>query len=437
MLTGEAPLIETVHALRSGRETPTTYVEHCRDRATAVEDEIHALVPETDRWHRLRRQARERTADAPNRADRPPLYGVPVGIKDIFHVDGIVTRAGSNLPPDALAGPESVAWNRLRAAGAVPFAKTVTTEFAYFESGPTRNPHDTNRTPGGSSSGSAAAVAAGLCPLALGTQTIGSVLRPAAFCGVIGVKPTYGRVPIEEVLPLAPSLDHVGFFTQDIEGAVLTAAVLCDDWAILPDPMERPTLGVPADAYLDQADETARTQFEHHLDDLTAAGYDVIRTAIFEHIDAVNDRHNRLMAAEAALSHRENGWYPDYRDRYAESTLELIEEGDSVPTAEVATGRNARIALRAEVEATMADEGIDLWVSPAATGPAPEGIESTGDPAMNLPWTNTGMPALTLPVDRTDAGLPLGLQCAAAAFADEDLLEWATLLAEDLGTITV
>ncbi|HET7323621.1 MAG TPA: amidase [Halococcus sp.] len=435
MFTDKTHLPETVRSLRSGREIPITHAERCCDRTTAVEDEIHALVPEEDRWQRLQKQAHECETDASNMIDKPPLYGVPVGIKDIFHVDGIATNAGSDLPSEVLAGPESVAWKRLRTAGAVPFAKTVTTEFAYFEPGPTRNPHDTHRTPGGSSSGSAAAVAAGFCPLALGTQTIGSIVRPAAFCGVIGFKPTYNRVPTEGVLPLAPSLDHVGLFTQNIEGLALAASVVCDDWAVLPDPVDRPTLGVPADAYLDQADETGRTHFEHHLSDLAAAGYEVVRTDILNDIDTVNDQHNRLMAAEAALCHRKNGWYPDYRDRYAESTLELIEEGESVPTAEVATGRMARITLRAEIESAMADNGIDMWVSPAATGPAPEGIESTGDPAMNLPWTNTGMPALTLPVARTDAGLPLGLQCVSATDADESLLIWAALIAEDLGTI--
>lgn len=430
------PLGEGVTDLYNGERDVTDYVGELYEQIDSLESDVRAWVggPKRPEWAMA--EAAAIAERYPEPKNRPLLYGVPVGIKDIFHVDGLPTQAGADLPPGELANRQATVVASLRGAGALILGKTVTTEFAYFEPGPTRNPHNPAHTPGGSSSGSAAAVAAGMCPLALGTQTIGSVVRPAAFCGVVGVKPTYGRVPIEGVLPLAPSLDHVGFFTQDIRGATLAAAVLCDDWTALPDSVERPTLGVPADAYLNQTDQTGRTHFEHHLEGLTTAGYDVIRTEVFEDIDEINDRHNRLMAAEAALSHRENGWYPDYRDRYAKSTLELIEEGESVPTAEVATGRTARIALRTEVEATMADEGIDVWVSPAATGPAPEGIESTGDPAMNLPWTNTGMPALTLPIDRTDAGLPLGLQCAAATDADEDLLNWATLLAEDLGVIS-
>ncbi|WP_227356136.1 amidase [Haladaptatus salinisoli] len=437
MFVGNAQLTEAIHALRSGCETPTTYVEDCRDRVEAIEDDICALVPEANRWERLQRQTREREANS--RSDptsRPPLYGIPVGIKDIFRVDGMPTRAGSDLPLSALAGRESVAWHRLREAGAIPFGKTVTTEFAYFDPGPTRNPHDANRTPGGSSSGSAALVAAGGCPLALGTQTIGSVIRPAAFCGIVGFKPTFGRIPIDGVIPLSPSLDHVGFFTQTIADAALPAAILCDNWRTLPDPVERPTLGVPADAYLNQAGETGQSHFERHLNDLSDSGYSVIKTDLFADIGGINSRHNRLMAAEAALVHQENEWYPAYQDRYAEKTRDLIEEGREVSIKEVAAGRADRANLRTELRTKMAETDIDVWISPAAPGPAPKGIDSTGDPIMNLPWTNAGVPTVTLPVDQTDAGLPLGLQCAAAPNADEELLGWATTLADDLGTIT-
>ncbi|MFC7165241.1 amidase family protein [Halospeciosus flavus] len=209
-----------------------------------------------------------------------------------------------------LEAPESTAWTRLADAGAVPLGKTVTAEFAYFAPGPTRNPHDPGRTPGGSSSGSAAAVAAGLCPLALGTQTVGSVVRPAAFCGVVGVKPSFGRVPTDGVVPVSTSVDHVGWFTQDVAGAELAAAVLCDDWDTLPESGFRPTLGVPAEAYLDQADEVGRRRFEAQLDALDQAGYEIVRTDVLDDVEAVNERHERLMAGEMALVHRERGGTP-------------------------------------------------------------------------------------------------------------------------------
>jgi len=153
-----------------------------------------------------------------------------VGIKDIFHVDGFVTRAGTRVPPERFAGPEAASVALLREAGALIAGKTVTTEFAYFEPGPTRNPHNPAHTPGGSSSGSAAAVAAGLCQLALGTQTIGSVIRPAAFCGVVGFKPSFGRIPTSGLVYFSRTIDHVGLFTQDLDGMELAASVLCRDW---------------------------------------------------------------------------------------------------------------------------------------------------------------------------------------------------------------
>ncbi len=142
---------------------------------------------------------------------RPPLFGIPIGIKDIFHVNGFSTHAGSRLPPKQLMGEEAKCVSDLKKAGALILGKTVTTEFAYFEPGPTMNPHNPNHTPGGSSSGSAAAVAAGLCPLALGSQTIGSIIRPASFCGVVGYKPSYDRISRDGVIPVSPSLDHIGF----------------------------------------------------------------------------------------------------------------------------------------------------------------------------------------------------------------------------------
>ncbi|MFB6192235.1 MAG: amidase [Haloarculaceae archaeon] len=432
MFVDDAALGEAVRALRAGDVDPAAYLSASRDRIEAVEPEVRALLPEEGRWDRLERAVEARRKAYPDPESRPPLYGVPVGVKDIFHVDGFETRAGSELPPEALAGEESAAWARLADAGAVPLAKTVTTEFAYFEPGPTANPHDTDRTPGGSSSGSAAAVAAGMCPLAVGTQTIGSVIRPASFCGIVGFKPSFGRIPTDGVIPVSGALDHVGCFTQDVEGARIAASVLCDDWRTLPAKRRRPTLGVPDAAYLEQATETGRERFERQLDALADAGYGIERTDALSDIEPINDEHVELMAAEAAAVHRERGWYPAHEDAYAEATRELLADGSEVPVARVADARRARIERRAALTDRMDDRGIDLWVSPGAPGAAPEGLDTTGDPVMNLPWTNTGLPTVTLPVDETGEGLPLGLQCSARFGADEALLDWAGTIVEDL-----
>ena len=186
MLTNLAPLDATVEALTRGEADLIAYIDEMCDRVEKFDAQVEAILPEPDRRNRLRTEAKELQKRFANPDDRLPLHGALVAVKDIIHVSGFVTKAGSELPPELFAGPEATCVSWLRDAGALILGKSVTTEFAYFEPGPTRNPHNLEHTPGGSSSGSAAGVAAGFCPLALGSQTIGSVIRPAAFCGVVG-----------------------------------------------------------------------------------------------------------------------------------------------------------------------------------------------------------------------------------------------------------
>ncbi|SNR66417.1 amidase [Halorubrum vacuolatum] len=426
------PLATTADALRAGQIDVSTYLGKLKARTDTVEPEVSALVPEEDRWNRLDEDAAVLAGTYRDPADRPSLYGVPIGIKDIIHVDGLPTQAGSTLPPDVLAGPEATVVRLLRDAGALVFGKTVTTEFAHFDPGPTRNPHDLDRTPGGSSSGSAAAVASGICPAALGTQTIGSVIRPAAFCGIVGFKPSFGRIPTDGVIPLSTSVDHVGFFTQDTAGASLLASILCDGWRQLPAPTGRPTLAVPDGPYLEQASPVALDAFESQLERLGKGGYELVRLSTLTDIEAINERHKRLVAADAALAHDE--WYREYGDRYAEETGGLIETGKAVTIDTVSEARRSRHELRAGFLELMDQHDVDLWIAPAAPGPAPEGIETTGDPVMNLPWTHTGLPTITVPAGKTADDLPLGVQCAGRFGADEDVIRWSHGLADTLST---
>lgn len=420
-LLAEAPLGELTRSLRTGRLNPTAVLESAHERFEGAESTVRAFVDEPA-WAHLEDELEDLQRSYPEPGGRPPLYGVPVGIKDIFHVDGLPTRAGADVPPQELAEPQGFAVTALEQAGAVVLGKTVTAEFAHFEPGPTRNPHAPAHTPGGSSSGSAAAVAAGLCPLALGTQTIGSVTRPAAFCGVVGVKPSDGRIPTDGVLPAAPSVDQVGYFTQDLAGAHLAAGVLCTNWRAGTDPPSLGTVGVIDGPYLDAATDEGRAQFRSHVDRLEANGLDVRRIELFPEIAAVNERHERLVAAEMALSHDE--LYPTYGDRYPDQTAELIEEGRAVPVGELSDARTSRDELRRAIHDRMDDTDLDVVVSPAAPGPAPESLDTTGDPIMNLPWTHAGVPTVTVPASRTDEGLPIGLQCATRFGDDERLLWW-------------
>ncbi len=425
-----APLAETAAALRTGELDLLAYINELCDRIDAAEPQLQALLPEVDRRGRLIVEAQALEARFPDPANRPPLFGIPVGIKDMFFVDGFPTRAGSQLPQELFVGSEGDCVRALHAAGALILGKTVTTEFAYFEPGPTRNPHNLDYSPGGSSSGSAAAVAAGFCPLAIGTQTIGSTIRPAAFCGIVGFKSSYRRIPVTGLMLCSETFDHVGLFTQDLAGMELVASLLCQDWqAVQIDGYEaRPVLGVPDGPYLAQASAEGLVAFEKQLALFEKAGYTVRRVRAMEDIEAINRRHSRLVFAEMAMVHA--AWFAEYGSLYRPRTAAAIREGQEVGMEELATLRASPAKLRAELGALMAQAGIDLWVCPSAPGAAPEGITTTGSPLMNLPWTHAGLPAISFPAGRAANGLPLGLQCVGSFMADERLLKWVAPMGE-------
>lgn len=426
---GTHSLAKLVSALKAGDLDLDRYLDELRSRFEAVDPQILAFVPEPGRFARLKREAEHLMTRFPDAAARPPLFGLPVGVKDIFHVDGLPTRAGSSLPPEDLGGPQAEVVDDLTAAGALVLGKTVTTEFAYFAPGPARNPHNVSHTPGGSSSGSAAAVAAGLAPLALGSQTIGSITRPASFCGVVGFKPSYDRVSRDGIIPLAPSVDHVGYFTAAVDGTALVAAQICRGWDPRP-PAARPTLGIPAGPYLERAEPEGLALFDRAWQALAASGYTIRRAPAWDDFSAIEARHNLLVAAEAARVHSD--WFARFGSQYHPKTVALLRRGQEVSADELRAARDGRLALRNSLQARMEEAGIDLWISPAAPGPAPEGLDSTGDPIMNLPWTHSGLPTLSLPIGRDPTGLPVGLQVAAGWYADEALLAWARDLAAAL-----
>ena len=438
MRTGE--LARVADALRRGELNPVAYAEETCGRIEAANPDLSAFVPEDGRRERVRALAEKLVLSWPDgagraghadHADRPALFGVPLGVKDVLRVDGLPTGAGSEVPADALAGPEAVAVARLRAAGALVAGKTVTAEFAFMSPGPTRNPHALGHSPGGSSSGSAAAVAAGLVPLALGTQTVGSVIRPAAFCGIVGFKPSFGRIPTDGVIANAPTFDTVGLFSQDVAGTVLAAEVLCDGWRTTraggSGPPAPPVLGVPDGPYLRQATPEAREVFAAQLARLAAAGIEVRQVPALADIAAVNARNSVINLVELARTHER--LFPEHGDRYRDETATAIRDGRQIEPSTYTQALAARADYAAALVARMDEAGIDAWIAPAATGPAPEGITTTGSPAMNLPWTQARLPVVGLPAGVASNGLPLGVQCVARPGADEDLLGWAGTLA--------
>jgi Asp-tRNA(Asn)/Glu-tRNA(Gln) amidotransferase A subunit family amidase len=353
-----------------------------------------------------------------------PLNGIPFGVKDIFETTGLRTEYGSALYAGRRGQVEAPIVTRLRRLGAVLFGKTQTTAFAYFDPPPTRNPRNVAHTPGGSSSGSAAAVAAGVVPFALGTQTMGSVVRPASFCGIVGFKPTFGALPCEGVLPFAPSLDTVGLLAADVE----TCAKV---WHALGfgDGIERPLcFGIPANLPAVSAEMEAA--FEAAIG-LLRQRYPVHRIELPQPYDALLAAARIVNDYEGARSHVDR--WREFGTRVGEKLSELVVRGIRISESEY------RDSLRRVRDAAESMDRVfsefPVLLTPAALGSAPLGLASTGDPAMNAVWTAMGTPAISIPMPQTHRGLPLGLQLIGAQDTDAVLLRVAKKVSASLTEI--
>jgi Asp-tRNA(Asn)/Glu-tRNA(Gln) amidotransferase A subunit family amidase len=330
------------------------------------------------------------------------------------------------LPPKLFEGQQAAVVTELQKLGAIVLGKTVTTEFAFMEPGPTCNPHHLQHTPGGSSSGSAAAVACDYCSLALGTQTIGSISRPASYCGVVGFKPSYEGISRRGVVPFSASADHVGFFTHTVAGARFVASLLVKDFFAENRTAEcyrKPILGIPEGPYLAQAEPAGLAHFEETVEKLVSAGFETRRVPMFADIAEIDMFHRSMIVSELAEVH--DKWFASHRDLYRPGTLAAIEAGRCVSAGERERAKEHRFLLRRHIEHMMAENAVDVWLSPAAFNVAPEGLSHTGSPNMNLPWTHAGVPTLSLPSGYSPLGLPFGLQLAGTYGCDALLLAWA------------
>ena len=402
-------------------------------RVEAHDPVLQAFVPEPDRCGRVLAEAGRLSRRWSSRPERPALFGATVGVKDVVRVDGLATTAGSTLPPQVLAGPEASVVRRLREAGALVLGKTVTAEFAHAAPGPTRNPRALGHTPGGSSSGSAAAVAAGLVTLGVGTQTVGSTIRPAAYCGVTGYRPTHGRIPVDGVIANAPSFDVVGLLARGVADVALAASVVVDGWTPAVVPGRPLVVGMPEGPYLDLVSGEGRAGYEAALDRLRDAGVKVRRVPAVGDLEALAQRQVDVGRYEIARTHA--AWFAAHGERYRPETVAAIRQGQTVTRQEYDEALAGCAVHRAGLVARMDVEGLDLWVAPSAVGPAPEGLADTGSSVMSLPWSQAGLPAVGLPAGCAPGGLPLGLQCVARPGADEQLLAWAAAVLEPaLGT---
>jgi Asp-tRNA(Asn)/Glu-tRNA(Gln) amidotransferase A subunit family amidase len=360
------------------------------------------------------------------------LAGMPVGVKDVFDTAGIPTEYGSPIFAGRVPARSALAVDRLEKSGAVMFGKTVTAELAYFAPGSTRNPWNLERTPGGSSMGSAAAVGAGIVPAAIGTQTNGSVIRPAAFCGIVGFKPSFGRLPTEGVLQFSPSLDQVGVFARSVADAALLAAVIAGDkptvW--VPSYAAPPELAVVRTPEWDETEDAMKRSFDATLAAAGAAGAAMREISLPEHLADAISVHRTIMAEEA---HRFVGAIvPAEHDRVSPQLRRLLADGAAVAAIEIEEALQAKERITDEFVAWSA--GFDAILTPSALGEAP-GRDSTGDPRFCTRWTLVGAPAITLPSGLGPNGLPLAVQLVGHLRRDRDLLEVAAWLEQRLPDI--
>ena len=407
----------------SGSRSPVELVTSCLEAIRQRDSKVQAWAY-VDRRGALR-QAETLAKEVRTRGPRSPLHGIPVGVKDIFDTSDMPTEWGAEPFLGRKPDGDAALVAEFRKLGAIVLGKTHTTAFAYFDPAPTRNPLNLAHTPGGSSSGSAAAVAAGMAPVAVGSQTMGSVLRPAAFCGVVGFKPTFGKLSLEGVLPFAPSLDHAGLFTHDVEDMAFVWNALSGEVVNPAGSVAMAALPWPPSGRLEP--EMAEG-FAGAVDRLRSAGFkieDVNPPRIFRQTpDAILE----LMAWEAAQIHGER--LDRYGDRMGRKLAELIRRG--LDTTEVVYNQ-ARQTLHETVTAYESfSEKYPICLTPAALGPAPAGIESTGDPRCNAPWTAIGAPAIAVRMAQASNGLPLGLQVTAWKERDAFLLSVAAALEEAL-----
>ena len=400
---GLSTLTQWMDATQSEREQG---VKACLNRIEEMDSSVHAWV--------------QVSPQEPTGTGR--LSGIPFGVKDIIETKGLATEFGSPIYKGRIGAADAAIVQDVRKLGGILLGKTQCTPFAYKTPSPTRNPRDLAHTPGGSSSGSAAAVAVGMVPIAIGTQTRGSVLRPASFCGVTGFKPTYGWFSMEGVLPLAKTQDTLGLFTQSSADMLLLWGALGNDDG----KEERFALGVPDP--LQEVEPEMANAFARTLSVLRNEGVSIRPVKMGNMLDKLASANELIMFYEGARIHKQR--YEQYGSRL-EDLAKLVEDGLKIPTEKYDEAMRYVATCKLQVSERM--KATPVILTPAAPGPAPLGLSSTGDPKMNAPWTALGTPAISIPLPVPN-GLPLGLQLTADRGQDARVLRTAVHLQSILGT---
>ena len=437
----ELTAAEAARAIASRQITAAQLAEACLDRIEALDERLKA-------WVYVDRETVLADAEASDEAvadRRPlgPLHGVPIGVKDIYYTSGIPTRAGSVVYEDFVPDYDAASLTSLKRAGALMLGKSVTTEFACLDPSPTFNPWNVAHTPGGSSSGSAVAVASRMCPAALGSQTVGSVLRPAAYNGVVGFKPTYGRVSRHGVVPVSWNLDTVGWLVRSVEDAALLLQVTAGPDASDPvssrepvgnylsaikDP-SAPRVGLLRRYFYEKSDAETRQHLHDVAQRLARAGAEIQELPMPDSIDTAYDDQRLVMAVEAAAFHEP--MYKTQSEDYQPKLRAMLAEGLAVDAITYARALERRRGFIDDMQQLSAR--CDVMLTPATPAPAQADRTNTGDPAFQGPWTSCGLPAISLPSGLADSGLPLGIQLVASPFSESRLLAAARWCEEVMG----
>jgi aspartyl-tRNA(Asn)/glutamyl-tRNA(Gln) amidotransferase subunit A len=421
-------VVEARTRIRSGTLSAVALLEACLRQIDRREPDIGA-------WVTLDRKGALETAqrlddEARHGRFRGTLHGIPMGLKDIFHVAGLPTTAGARGFADTVPSHDAVAVERLRTAGAVILGKLQTSEFATADPTSTQNPWRLDRTPGGSSAGSAAAVAARMVPAALGSQTVGSTLRPAAFCGVVGFKPSYGSISRRGILPVSWSLDHVGLFIRTVADAGLLFSVLAaspvEEYSI--HPTRRPRIGLVGSPFAHRTDPTMRDHLAIIGKRLASDGARIELVDLPEIVTALLAAVTVVMWAEVAAVHSD--LHATHADQYRPKIRAAIEAGTCIPAPLYLRAQQVRRAARQTLVPLL--QQFDACLMPAAAGPAPDPA-TTGDPSFNAPWSGIGAPQIALPTGLTLDGLPLGLQLIGAPGTETRLLATARWVEARIG----
>lgn len=427
-------IVEAIELMRSGQLASAELTENCLTRIRDFDRSIHAWVKVDEVG------ARAAAADCDRRARAGetlgPLHGIPLGVKDIVDIAGVATIAGAPWRSGHIAERDAPVVARLREAGAVILGKTHTTQFAFIDSAGTRNPWKLDHSPGGSSSGSAAAVAAEMCWGAVASQTGGSTIRPAAFCGDVGVKPTFGSIDIAGVVPLSQPLDTIGLMTSRVDDARVMLGVMQGRTIAGPSTGSKPpSLGFVEEFFMAWAGEAVQAVVEQSVESFRAAGAEIHSVSLPASFAQAQAMQLRLMSHGAAETHREE--FARRESEYGKSIAGLIREGLALSPGDLAEAQAHQKRFTDDMRSLFAGEASgQILIMPATLAPAPEGLHAMGDPRFNSAWTYCGVPVVTIPCRLSDTGLPIGLQLVGPHGGEELLLAasaWCENILRPLG----